>query len=849
MTSLTIISEDLLNNTIVTVTNNLIIQVDETLTIPNGKTLVISSTGSLNNNGTINNKGTINNEGTITNTKTINNYSGGLIDNKTGGVFHNSQGTVINGRQRQESEAYKYEGTINNSGELFNNHNSIINNYSGGIIHNNKDFYNHSTQEINAGEINNYFGGEINNNHRGFISNFNYAKINNNEKGIFNNNYWGIIVNSMGTISNKDEAIINNNGGIQNSGNASKIITISGALINNKGLINNINDGIISNSLNSNTNGIITNFTVFGGKWTGTSLPKYVVNDSSFPTAEFINMQMAAKILGYNETSWNSTTDTNTKKWVQLNNIERLAANFLGYIETSWNADNMNEVANKPHSYDLSWEELIREDIVFNTMQEAAIKMGYNKEIWDNAFFVYSKYWSDLTSQQKAAATELGYTKTSWDNLSGNEKLPESNQLSWVQLAGIDPNLKLQEAVITLGYNETSWNNINEPQPSSVNKSWHDTHTGNEEYLTNEEKNAAAKLGYNKTTWNNESGTEEQPLQYITLSWNQLAGFSNLQPAAKALGYNQESWDDITSIDTKLWSELTIIQKTAASFMGYTETSWNNISNIASQPVSDRLTWAQLTGARSTSTSATGDPYVTPVYGSRYKLPDKHGIYRYISNKTSCYEDRFSIDADVVMLTKKQQAETLRFAILHAKQHMLSTNNRVTLEGYFFRNYMLTNSGNKLLIDMEENTINKKPILIGNVIKTSEFTVTVGKKLAESCYPYTEDNLVDYSLTIKTFHETYGNIEINLYKYVNPQIRNGISMRTDNKITHENSKGFIMQYQDSKQFSISKLGSKKDIANFDKTKIPNLKKKKEEEFTYKNNVRKNHKFLQQQVKK
>tara|TARA_Y100000817_G_C16801030_1_gene519645 strand:+ start:9 stop:953 length:945 start_codon:yes stop_codon:yes gene_type:complete len=273
---------------------------------------------------------------------------------------------------------------------------------------------------------------------------------------------------------------------------------------------------------------------------------------------------------------------------------------------------------------------------------------------------------------------------------------------------------------------------------------------------------------------------------------------------------------------------------------------------IIGEPVPDSLPseWVLLNGKLIyTKVGATGDPYITPVYGPSYKLPDRNGVYRYISNKTSSFADRFSIDADVVALTRKQQAETLRFIVEQAKHRMLDfdPSNRITLDGYFFRNYMITNHGEKLLIDMEANTINNEPIQ--NMV-TKYFKVTVGKDDAPLTYPYNkEKNEPTYSLTIETFHNTYGNIKVTLNKYVNPQIRNGIHMQTENKLTHENSKGFIMHFQDYKQFSIHKLGSKKDIADFDKTKVPGLENKVTEEFNYGSSGVKSLVFYQQPVRR
>ena len=54
-----------------------------------------------------------------------------------------------------------------------------------------------------------------------------------------------------------------------------------------------------------------------------------------------------------------------------------------------------------------------------------------------------------------------------------------------------------------------------------------------------------------------------------------------------------------------------------------------------------------------------------------------------------------------------------------------------------------------------------------------------------------------------------------------------------------------MHFQHYKQFSIHKLGSKKDIANFDKAKVPRKRKEVKEEFLYQERGTKNLRFLQQ----
>ena len=230
------------------------------------------------------------------------------------------------------------------------------------------------------------------------------------------------------------------------------------------------------------------------------------------------------------------------------------------------------------------------------------------------------------------------------------------------------------------------------------------------------------------------------------------------------------------------------------------------------------------------ASAATGDPYVSPLYGDAYKLPDRAGNYRYVST-FSPYNRRFTIDADVRMLRKDEQADMLRYILAHNKDRVAELQGRIVLDGYFFRNYLLTNCGDKLRVDMEANTINNGPL---RNMSTDAFTVRMGRREAQSVAPYhKEKNKVLYSITITTHHEAYGEIEVTLFKYANPQIRNGISMRTSRKMTRENAKGLILGYQPSKNFSIHKLGSKKDIVAYgEEAQTASTAKKVMETFDY-----------------
>ena len=71
--------------------------------------------------------------------------------------------------------------------------------------------------------------------------------------------------------------------------------------------------------------------------------------------------------------------------------------------------------------------------------------------------------------------------------------------------------------------------------------------------------------------------------------------------AARALGYNQASWDNLSGREQqpwsfiKRWSSLTAIEKEALAIMGYNATTWDNDSGNEPQPDAYSKDWADLT--------------------------------------------------------------------------------------------------------------------------------------------------------------------------------------------------------------------------------------------------------------
>lgn len=71
--------------------------------------------------------------------------------------------------------------------------------------------------------------------------------------------------------------------------------------------------------------------------------------------------------------------------------------------------ETVGDIGGKYDDYD--WDELPEE------AKQAALTLGYTKEIWDadGDPATEDKYWKDLTPKEKEAAVLLGYDQEAWD--------------------------------------------------------------------------------------------------------------------------------------------------------------------------------------------------------------------------------------------------------------------------------------------------------------------------------------------------------------------------------------------------------------------------------------------------
>ena len=141
--------------------------------------------------------------------------------------------------------------------------------------------------------------------------------------------------------------------------------------------------------------------------------------------------------------------------------------------------------------------------------------------------------------------------------------------------------------------------------------------------------------------------------------------------------------------------------------------------------------------------------------------------------------------------------------------------NNLTLpkKACFFRYLYVSNNGKTFLFDMESfkfiNTYGDEEKL-NKVFKIDEL---IDNNMKSGIKFYNKE-IAEKTISIKTFNKIYGNVTINLFKYSNPQLRNGLEIHCQNDITKHNSKGAILGNQNLENIELNDIFSDIEIKSF-----------------------------------
>jgi len=251
-------------------------------------------------------------------------------------------------------------------------------------------------------------------------------------------------------------------------------------------------------------------------------------------------------------------------------------------------------------------------------------------------------------------------------------------------------------------------------------------------------------------------------------------------------------------------------------------------------------------GSGSGGSSAGADPYIHTISGHVYKLPDREENYRYLESKEG-NADRFLIDVSVKALTKEEKKELLTQHVKYNYDVLL--NNKVDINGHFFRDFYISNKNNNITINLEDRII-KAPdgeITIDQLYKKGgiatyknfEIKVIKGNKASTEKLIMYEKSPIVFKVIVSTYNEIYGNVEVELISFFNKQVRNGIKIKTDAIITRNNSRGACLIPQPLNKIKINKLGSSKKLKDVKDINISQFKELNEKFFDNQTNFKYN----------
>lgn len=176
-----------------------------------------------------------------------------------------------------------------------------------------------------------------------------------------------------------------------------------------------------------------------------------------FHELDTTSQNIAEEKLGYMEVTWNNHGLNSVEKsgWDGLTSNQRDGASLLGYTVDQWDCF-IN------HYEGFSWDDLADKGV-----QEHYQGLGWTRAHWehtaDTIVYTESRWWGQLTDNEKRAANGLCYFKENWDKVDMNPNpsffphpMPNFRFQPWGELDAVTRNV----ASNMLNYTEYRWNNL-----------------------------------------------------------------------------------------------------------------------------------------------------------------------------------------------------------------------------------------------------------------------------------------------------------------------------------------------------------------------------------------------------
>ena len=205
-----------------------------------------------------------------------------------------------------------------------------------------------------------------------------------------------------------------------------------------------------------------------------------------------------------------------------------------------------------------------------------------------------------------------------------------------------------------------------------------------------------------------------------------------------------------------------------------------------------------------------GDPYISPLIGQTYKLPDEHANYRYLDNCE--VNDRFFVNIQTGLLSQSELDETNKYSLDKIKSELgnenmdkwLEKNNLVLPSLSCFVNYIHMRNGESHI------TIDTKNFNIFSISSFEDFEIeNIENGPIDDCFAPYATSIPVSTTKISCETETYGKVSLYVYEFSNLQLRNAFRIETEKQVNLANSIGSMVFK--SKSFTIPKLNSEKFV--------------------------------------
>jgi alpha-tubulin suppressor-like RCC1 family protein len=230
------------------------------------------------------------------------------------------------------------------------------------------------------------------------------------------------------------------------------------------------------------------------------------------------------------------------------------------------------------------------------------------------------------------------------------------------------------------------------------------------------------------------------------------------------------------------------------------DTSGTTVSAIYNRTVSSMISGGSFYGYSNEvyiNPAAGGDPYIYPLFGTKFKLPNVEKSLRLLDNCDM--ENRFFMNGNTYIVSKEESKKIEKEIKEYCSPENYEGMTNIGLEGgSFFENIYIENINNG---KREFLYFNLKEFSYKTNIPNLEEKISIVETTEKKIKLFLNEKKKYFSVSF--FNEYNGNIEIIISSYFNPQIKTSVEFLMDN---HESDcNGLFSFYKDITQYYLKNI--------------------------------------------